>query len=335
MNRSDSGKSILSKETIRHALRVRIRGQNWLSIFLLLFLIPFEAIGISSVSHGDIKGLFFIILPALLVGAFLYLTRRQASMLAKRLEGFEQGSFELKRMKLESLDKKTHRDSDGDTQTTYYIILREENGSGSARFTVSRQEYDLAEIGDMYFVLFVQNSAVLPFSERSYTPDAELQALLDCQTIPTDRAAAESESFSDAAEDWSFPTEPAPYARDELLTQSRVRTAFWLDRALMVFLLLFGVAGLSLFLQLARLRPRFAAMASGEKALLVVAAFVLLWGVFLTLFLTRRNCLQKAKLRIETDEALIRELTRNGKIITTLFSVVHIAFFFLLSYYMK
>ena len=36
-----------------------------------------------------------------------------------------------------------------------------------------------------------------------------------------------------------------------------------------------------------------------------------------------------------TDEALIRELTRNGKIITTLFSVVHIAFFFLLSYYMK
>ena len=103
----------------------------------------------------------------------------------------------------------------------------------------------------------------------------------------------------------------------------------------MVFLLLFGVAGLSLFLQLARLRPRFAAMASGEKALLVVAAFVLLWGVFLTLFLTRRNCLQKAKLRIETDEALIRELTRNGKIITTLFSVVHIAFFFLLSYYMK
>ena len=71
MNRSDSGKSILSKETIRHALRVRIRGQNWLSIFLLLFLIPFEAVGISSVSHGDIKGLFFIILPALLVGAFL------------------------------------------------------------------------------------------------------------------------------------------------------------------------------------------------------------------------------------------------------------------------
>lgn len=198
MNEFDNRGKVLTRELIRQTLCSGIRGRRWGSLFAGLFAIPFFVFGYRAVSRGEAMGVLFFILPALIAGIGIFLMQRRASLLAGQLELFEQGSFELKRMLLEALDKKESTDSDGASRRTYYVILREEDGPGSARFTVGWKEYSRASIGELYYVLFVRGAAVLPFAAKNYTPDAELQAMLCGRAALTDCAPTESDSFSGA-----------------------------------------------------------------------------------------------------------------------------------------
>ena len=72
---------------------------------------------------------------------------------------------------------------------------------------------------------------------------------------------------------------------------------------------------------------RFFLLTGEKKALLVVAVFSLLWGVYFTYDKIRRSWMKGVKLEKESDNALIQKLSRARGITTLLFWLEHFLLF--------
>lgn len=166
-------------------------------------------------------------------------------------------------------------------------------------------------MGEVYYAFFIQGAAPLCYGKKYYTIDPELQAIFDGEkaiSVP-DASPTRSDSKPDRAEEES--------------AREKTRHVLRLNTGMLAFLAAYGIAALVLALN----KPFFSALQNEKKALLVVAVFSLLWGVYFTYDKIRRSWMKGVKLEKESDNALIQKLSRARGITTLLFWLEHFLLF--------
>ena len=298
----------LSLDRIREELKAGTKGTRFLPVLLIAVTLPFVLAGGFMLLHGARMGLVFILGPAAITGAIYYIEQRMRKKTQEKLWRFDHGEYSPRTM-LVTGKRESSGGSDG--EPTYYLSLRQEGGSCTASVSVQREEYDCARMGEVYYAFFIQGAAPLCYGKKYYTIDPELQAIFDGEkaiSVP-DASPTRSDSKPDRAEEES--------------AREKTRHVLRLNTGMLAFLAAYGIAALVLALN----KPFFSALQNEKKALLVVAVFSLLWGVYFTYDKIRRSWMKGVKLEKESDNALIQKLSRARGITTLLFWLEHFLLF--------
>ena len=298
----------LSLDRIREELKANTGGFRGLPVLLIAATLPFVLIGGFMLLHGEWNGLIPILGPAAITGAIYYIEQRMRKKAQEKLWRFDHGEYSPRTM-LVTGKRESSGGSDG--EPTYYLSLRQEGGSCTASVSVQREEYDYARMGEVYYAFFIQGSAPLCYGKKYYSIDPELQAIFDGEkaiSVP-DASPTRSDSKPDRAEEES--------------AREKTRHVLRLNTGMLAFLAAYGIAALVLALN----KPFFSALQNEKKALLVLAVFSLLWGVYFICNGIRRNWMKTLRTEKESDNAQERKLFRAWGITTLLFWLEHILLF--------
>lgn len=308
-------RGVLSLERIREELEANTGGFRGLLVLLIAATLPFVLIGGFMLLHGEWSGLIPILVPVTVVGIICFFEHRREEQAVEKLRRFDRGEYSLRTMLVTEKKMRKLNNSDGDT--VYYLSLRQEDGSYAASIQVHQEEYDCAQMGEVYYAVHISGEKPLCYGKKYYQIDPELQAVID------------EKKTAPVPEESPTPVDFGQRRAEEEAARAKLRRVLRLEWGLLAFLTVYGIAALMILLKQAQLRPRFSALPTENKAILVLVVFGLLWGVYLLCGKIGRSCLKGVKPEQASDDELVQQLSLARRITTVLVWLVHALLFFM------